>query len=195
MNKTDIAQKIVGDNSRLGRSKLDFYPTPKNVTELLLTKEQFSGNVWECACGKGDISNVLINAGYNVKSSDINNYGFGESGIDFLNTSGLFSDKFEVQDNIVTNPPFNFAVDFIKQAKLYSRYKIAMFLKTTFLEGVERYALFQDKVFPLKCMYQFVRRVSFGKNEGTHKNNGMIAFAWFVWEKGYNGKPTIDWIL
>jgi len=20
------------------------------------------------------------------------------------------------------------------------------------------------------------------------------AFAWFVWEKGYNGKPTIDWI-
>lgn len=192
---SDIARKIVGDNSRLGRSKSDFYPTPKYVTELLLTKEQFSGNIWECACGKGDISNVLINAGYKVKSTDINDYGFGETGIDFLNTEGLFADSFEIQDNVVTNPPFNLAVKFIKQAKMYSRYKVAMFLKTSFLEGVERYDLFQDKQFPLKCMYQFSRRVGFGKNEGTYKNDGMIAFAWFVWEREYKGKPIIEWII
>ena len=24
--------------------------------------------------------------------------------------------------------------------------------------------------------------------------SGAIAYAWFVWEKGYKGKPTIDWI-
>lgn len=70
-----------------------------------------------------------------------------------------------------------------------------MFLKTTFLEGVKRYNMFQDKEFALKTVYQFSKRVSFGKNEGTHKNGGMIAFAWFVWEKGYSGKPTIEWIL
>jgi hypothetical protein len=23
----------------------------------------------------------------------------------------------------------------------------------------------------------------------------MIAYAWYVWEKGYDGKPTIEWIL
>jgi hypothetical protein len=195
MNNSDMARKIVGDNSRLGRSKSDFYPTPKNATQLFLTKEQFNGNIWECACGKGDISNVLIEAGYSVKSSDINDYGYGEAGIDFLNAGGIFSDTFDIQDNIVTNPPFNLAVDFIKQSKLYSKHKIAMFLKTSFLEGVERYELFQDKVFPLKCMYQFSRRVNFGKNEGTHKNGGMIAFAWFVWERNYTGKPTIDWLF
>jgi hypothetical protein len=22
----------------------------------------------------------------------------------------------------------------------------------------------------------------------------MLAFGWYVWEKGYKGKPTIDWI-
>jgi len=26
------------------------------------------------------------------------------------------------------------------------------------------------------------------------KNSGMIAYAWYVWEKGYCGKPTIEWI-
>ena len=26
------------------------------------------------------------------------------------------------------------------------------------------------------------------------KNSGMIAYAWYVWDKDYKGKPTIEWI-
>jgi hypothetical protein len=22
----------------------------------------------------------------------------------------------------------------------------------------------------------------------------MLAFAWYIWERGFEGKPTIDWI-
>ena len=69
-----------------------------------------------------------------------------------------------------------------------------MFLKTAFLEGGKRYEMFQDREFPLRSMYQFSKRVNFGINAGTHTNGGMIPFAWFVWEKGHTGKPTIDWI-
>ena len=40
----------------------------------------------------------------------------------------------------------------------------------------------------------FSRRVSFVKEGQTKSAGGLIAFAWFVFDVNYNGKPTIDWI-
>lgn len=195
MSATDTARKIAGDNSRLGRSKADFYPTPPSATLALLQNEKFEGDIWEPACGKGDISKVLIAQGYNVVSSDINDYDYGISNVDFLNNHSVFGAPLEIKDNIITNPPFELALEFVIQAKQFSRLKIAMFLKTAFLEGSKRYEMFQDKRYPLKCIYQFSKRVNFGIHAGTHKNGGMILFAWFVWDKNYHGKPYINWIL
>lgn len=189
------ARKIAGDNSSKGRMTADFYPTPPHATEALLKFEKFEGSIWEPACGKGDISEVLIAAGYNVKSSDINDYGYGISDIDFLNDNSCFYAPFSASDNIITNPPFEIALEFVLQSKKYSQHKIAMFLKTAFLEGGKRYEMFQDKKFPLKCIYQFSKRVNFGIHAGTHKNGGMIPFAWFVWDRLYEGRPYINWIL
>lgn len=186
------ATRLVGD----GRERIrgDFYPTPKWAVEALLDREHFDGDCWEPACGKGDISKVLTNRGYNVYSTDILDYGYGIPDLDFLIENSLFADKHRMVDNIITNPPFNLAVDFINQSKRFANYKIAMFLKTTFLEGVERKTMWKDKQFPFKKMYQFSRRVSFGKEDKTHKAGGMMAFAWFVWERKYLGDPIIDWI-
>jgi len=194
-NSVDTARKIAGDNSRLGRSKADFYPTPPNATKALLLYEKFEGSIWECACGKGDISKILIAHRYDVISSDINDYGYGSPNVDFLNSNSIFGEQLQQDDNIITNPPFEFALEFVLQAKQYSRFKIAMFLKTAFLEGAKRYEMFQDKQFPLKCIHQFSKRVNFGIHAGTHKNGGMIPFAWFVWDRNYEGKPYINWIL
>ena len=188
-NETELitATRMVGDGKK--RKENDFYPTPEYATIELLKRELFTGNIFEPACGDGAISKVLMAEGYKVRSSDLIDRGFGETGCDFL------LNNFQVcPDNIVTNPPFNLALEFINESKACTKGKIAMFLKTTFLEGVKRYDMFQDKQFPLKCMYQFSKRVSFGKDNGTHKNGGMMAFAWFVWDKDYRGKPYIDWI-
>lgn len=55
------ALSIVGSSRRNGdRQKDDFYPTPKYAVEELLKRETFEGNIWECACGEGDISKVFI---------------------------------------------------------------------------------------------------------------------------------------
>lgn len=193
-DNVSIARKIVGDNSRLGRNKSDFYPTPPSATNALLDREIFVGNIWEPACGMGDISKELIKRSYLVNSSDLNDYGYGIPGKNFLNTNGLFADKFDMVDNIITNPPFNLALEFVEQSKKYANRKIAMFLKTAFLEGGKRYDMFQDEHFPLKKVYQFSKRVNFGIHAGTHKNGGMIPFAWFVWDRDYKGKPYIEWI-
>jgi hypothetical protein len=181
------ALSIVGSSRNNGkREKDDFYPTPKYVVEELLKRETFVGNIWECACGEGDISDVFLDQGFEVRSSDLidRNYGIIED----------FFDSNYVADNIVTNPPFKYALEFVLKAKKQSNNKIAMFLKTVFLESEKRKLMFEDKEFPLKTIYQFSKRVSLYKNGEKLKNSGMIAYAWYVWEKGYVGSPTIKWI-
>jgi hypothetical protein len=112
--------------------------------------------------------------------------GFGIITIDFK--SDLLA------DNIITNPPYKFALEFVLKAKKQSRKKIAMFLKTVWLESDSRYEMFQDKDFPLKTVYQFSKRVTLYKGGVKMKNSGMIAYAWYVWDKDYVGKPNIEWI-
>jgi len=124
---------------------IDFYTTPEWATESLMEREKFNGLVWECASGNGRMVNVIKK--YNkVIGTDI------KSGWDF------FKCKKNVP-NIITNPPFKYAQQFIEHAKLNATEKIAMILKLSFLESVKRYEFFQDKSFPLKVVYVFCKRV------------------------------------
>jgi len=185
---------IVGAKRNDGeRETNDFYPTPPSATMALLEREKFDGNIWECACGKGAISEVLIENGYDVISTDLIERGYGIGNIDFMQND-LFQ-KLEMQDNIITNPPFKYALEFVMQAKKIARNKIAFLLKTVFLESVVRYDMFQDTEFPLKTVYQFSRRLILHKY-GTPKpkGGGLVCYAWFVWDKNYKGKPMIEWI-
>ena len=79
------ALSIVGSSRSNGeREKDDFYPTPQYAVEELLKREVFKGNIWECACGEGDISEVLKQKGYSVYSSDLIDRGYGDTNVDFL---------------------------------------------------------------------------------------------------------------
>ena len=68
--KKASALAYVGYNSKNNRVKNDFYPTQFEATQSLLDRQKFNGEIWECACGDGSMSKVLINNGYNVYSSD-----------------------------------------------------------------------------------------------------------------------------
>ena len=177
------AHSIIGANGK--RSLMDFYPTPPSVTEALFKRETFIGEVWECASGDGSMAKIIekYNSCY---SSDIRSENiYGDPCIDFLLTN-------RQADNVVTNPPFNLAVDFLHRAMVITKYKIAFFLKLSFLEGQERYHIFQNT--PLKTVYVFSARQNLYAM-GDKKTGGcLIAFAWFVWDKSYNGKPQIEWI-
>ena len=173
---------IVGHNFKGDRVDNDFYPTPEISTIKLLEKESFIGSIWECACGDGAISDPLIKAGYDVYSSDLIDRGYGEVK-DFLTTN-------EKVDNIITNPPFNLATEFTLHGLNSINKKMALLCKLSFLEGKKRASVLfnQDK---LKKVLIFSRRLGFEKNG---KKGGLIAFAWFIYDVNYNGKPIIDWI-
>lgn len=179
------AKRIVGDIKE-GRPEYDFYPTSPESTLALLQVEKFNGKIWECACGKGDMSEVLIDNGYDVISTDLIDYGYGIGKIDFLRASKLLA------PNIITNPPFKLATEFAKHAMDLGVDKLCLLLKLAFLEGRARKKFFA--VYPPKWVHVFSKRVLLTRNGEPPHGSGMIAFAWFVWEKGYKDFPRINWI-
>ena len=181
--KTTSALANVGHNANGDRHKNDFYATPSLATQELLKKECFGGTLWECACGDGAISKVLIDNGYDVYSSDLIDRGYGEQ-LDFLQ-----SDK--KVDNIITNPPFNLSTEFTLHALKLARKKIIMLNKLSFLEGIKR----NKEIFSknkLQNVYVFSKRLNFRKYSG--EMNGLMAFAWFVFNQDYEGNAQLQWI-
>lgn len=166
----------------------DYYATEPRAVELLLENETFTDPVWEPACGEGHISKVLEDYMYLVRSSDLVQRGFGEAGVDFLNSC---TEKWE--GDIITNPPYKFAKEFVEEALrlVTDGHKVAMFLKLTFLEGQARRDLFRKH--PPRTVYVSSARLQCGKN-GDFSGTSMVAYAWFVWEKGYTGITHLKWI-
>ena len=190
-NKKSIYTTIGASNhTKEEREKNDYYATDPKAVELLLEKEKFSHYVWECACGEGHLSKVLIKKGYDVKSSDIVDRGFQNTEI--INFLEILESETNTRD-IITNPPYKFAQEFVEQALKISRggVKIAMFLKLTFLEGKSRKQMFLQN--PPTRVYVFSSRIQCGKN-GVFTGSSAVAYAWFIWEKGIRNKPIIEWI-
>jgi len=65
-------------------------------------------------------------------------------------------------------------------------------LKLVFLESIGRKSLFDKNM--LQTVYVFRRRLKIYKDGVMGKNSGLIAYAWYVWDKKYNGSPKIEWI-
>lgn len=192
--------KTIGasNHTKDAREPDDYYATDPKAIDKLLMVERPSDYIWECACGEGHLSKRLKECGhFYVMSSDIVrrndectfvadflklNYAPGFTGID--------------EFDIITNPPYKNAKEFVLKALELLPYgcRCFMFLKLTFLEGKARY----DDIFkatPPKAVYVMTERVQCAKNGDFEKyKNGALAYAWFVWQKGWTGKTILGWV-
>lgn len=170
------------------REKDDFYPTPAAGTRALLAVEKFDGPIWEPACGEGDMSRVLEDAGYEVISTDLVNRGYGEPRHDFLMEWNPRA------PNVVTNPPFKMCEEFVRKALSLTTGKVAILARLAWLEGKQRRDLFENT--PLARVWIFAGRLHMSRGSLTEATGagGMIAFAWFVWDHSYVGRPQLGWI-
>lgn len=173
----------------------DFYATDPIAIDKLVGNIGFIPSVvWECACGTGCLSERLKQHCQGVVSTDVVDRGYGQVQ-DFLLAKELPSGC----SCIITNPPYKYALEFILHALdlLPDGGKCMMFLKTTFLEGEKRHRrLFSN--YPPQRILQFSKRVLCAKNAEFQKmrdgGGSAVAYAWFIWEKGYKGPTTITWI-
>lgn len=188
------AALMLGVNPNAEREKNDFYATNPKALEIalpFLKQLGLSKTVWECACGKGHLSDVLKNHGYKVISTDLVDRGYGQC-LNFLTVNG--SNMFDC--DILTNPPFKYAENFVEKGMdiIKDGRKVCLFLKIQFLESKKRYELF--KKYPLKTVLVYSERQQCAKDADFEKYTATTqCYCWFVFEKGYKGKPTIDWII
>lgn len=175
------------------REENDFYATDPIAIDKLLTVEKPYSIIWECACGMGHLSKRLVENGYLVLSTDLFNRGYEgqQKQIDFLK-----SEKPSFECDILTNPPYKYATEFVLKALnlIEKGRKVYMFLKLTFLEGKTRYKEIFSKT-PPKNVYVFCERILCARGwELSKKFHSAVCYAWFVWEKGYEGKTEVSWI-
>lgn len=178
------------------RNKNDYYQTPYSMTRQLLEVENFEGKILEPCCGAGAIVKVLRDYDKSVDYCDLNNE-FSLTGV-FKNFKDFINDDFDRYDNIITNPPYSLAKEFILKAKQITNNKIAMLLPLNYLHGVTRYnEIYLDRKFPLKAVYIFCRYGMLEetiRDDGTYRT-GMMVYAWYVWDKSYKlGEPIIRWL-
>lgn len=189
---TNSVFRMIGASNHVPdeREKDDFYATDPIAMEVLLEEETFSPLIWECACGAGHLAKVLVQHGYKVITSDLVDRGCGGKEENFLNTSIRY-----FEGDIITNPPYKYAKEFVEKALeiIVTGNKVAMFLKLQFLEGKARKEFF--KKYPPKTIFVSSSRIVCAKNGEFDKYpSSAIAYAWFVWEKGFQGDPIVKWI-
>lgn len=196
-SKSTFVMLGASNHSEKARETNDYYATDPHALEIFLDKLKEDGielhkNIWECACGEGHLSEVLIKKGYNVYATDKVNRGYGNEQIDFLDTKCI-SDDLEV--DILTNPPYRDSEKFVKKAldiQAYGYYTI-MFLKIQFLEGQARQKLFKE--YPPKYVYvNSARQLCAMNGEFDKYKATAICYCWYIWQKGFKGEPRIRWI-
>ena len=188
----NVFRTLAASNHSNGTREInDYYATDPKAVRMLLDVEKFNPYIWECACGQGHISKELERAGYKVWSTDLINRGYGA-------VKDFFKFNTQTRDHldIITNPPYKNAQEFVMHALdiVQNGCKVAMFLKIQFLEGKARHELF--KKYPPKKVWVFSSRVNCAKNGNFEEyQSSAVCYAWFIWEKGYKGLPTIDWLI
>lgn len=221
-NKNSAHAAIAAHNGKgkSDRQEDDFYATDPKALEMLVNAPDLLHRVqitprylrycrdedyyiWECAAGNGNLSNWLKEHGYNVIASDLKYRGCTDGsiidGLDFLTTVPYNKFKGAAAHPLVilTNPPYSLATEFIEHALeilpeggLY----IAL-MNITYLAGQKRYERVYSKG-TLREVYIFSKRVECWKNGVQPKDKcGSIAnYAWYVFQKGFNGQPTIYWL-
>lgn len=176
-----------GGNHVDDREENDFYATEPAAADLLFNSEILNSLIWEPACGNGHLAKRFEELGFSVIKTDIVEREYPCRKVDFLKTErNYFCD-------IVTNPPYKLAVEFIKKGceLLRPKSKLCLFLKLTFLESVARDDLF--KRYPVSRIHVCRKRIKCAKNGDFSKvSSSPTCYAWFVWEKGYTGPTIID---
>lgn len=211
-----MAQRVEAHDS------LDYFPTPPWATRALcerLADEFDRGNVscWEPACGELHMVRPLAEYFSSVRASDVQAYtpmadlGRNEQRVqgpqlcDFL----LTGRSEEPVDWIITNPPFNLAVEFIETAVKVAQRGVAMLVRTAFLESEARVTglfarmppsevlVFAERVVMLKA--RLVRAGSvdpFAAKAGT-KASTATSYAWLIWrwhDFGGDADTRLRWI-
>lgn len=192
------------------RSKYDYYVTPKDEVRKFFYKfmENNAGNIpqnpiYLDPCAGGDIDHGMPypeiideysrdkRKGYYIITSDIRKDSRANiRGVDYLKTD-ITDIMPYYPDIIIANPPFNYAMEFIKKAMedVWKGGYVIMLQRLNFLASKSRNEWFKNNM-PYE-IYVHSKRMSFTDDGKTDS----IEYAHFVWRKGFNGGASRVYLL
>ncbi|MER9814272.1 SAM-dependent methyltransferase [Mesorhizobium sp. M0129] len=213
LKRTANLRAAVGTDSATAAERgNNLYETPPAAMRTLLSFTRFSRKVWEPACGKGAISRMLEDAGYQVELSDLVDYSTADRHGEVQRVENFLATAPRCEDperpDIVTNPPYGTDLNaFVAHAlRAHRPRRMALLLNLNFLCGFDD----PDRCFvldecPPSWTYVFSRRLPMMHRDGWDgpEASSRMNTAWFIWElreldgvEGYDGPHQIlrvDW--
>ena len=166
---------------------LDDFPTPpwavRALCEQVIVTDSHDDTVWGPACNRGFMVRGLTGYFRQIRASDIHDY--GSNALDDFLLPGIRP----VSDWIITNPPFRLAAQFAETAIDRAAKGVALLVRTSFLEGIDRYR----SLFTVHRPYliaQFSERVPMVKGRCDPRASTATSYCWIVWTRGKSSEPT-----
>lgn len=182
------------------REKNDHYVEPLWCSRRLFQVEKFEGNVVDPACGFGHIVQSAIAEGLDARGYDaVKRSEFCLAERDFMDWRWPDGKS---AHNIVSNPPFGICDSkgahkgFVELSLERAERKVAMLLPANWIQGKARSTWFETT--PLRKVLFIAPRPSMPPGHviaaGGKPGNGTTDYAWFIWLRGYDGKPEAGWL-
>jgi len=170
----------------------DWYVEPRWCDDALFAVVGFEGAIVDPCCGLGRILDAARDAGYDTIGMDIHDRGAGDR------HPFERRDFFTVDDcapNIVCNPPYKYADRFVARCVDRAKRKTAVLLRAQWANGGAR-SRWLEKL-PLRQVLMLAPRPSMPPGAviiaGERIGGGREDYAWFVFERGYAGRPEFGW--
>lgn len=203
MNKQgNTSSAVMQQRNKPRNDGLDDFPTPPWATRALIEHvlappvtglDYFKDlSVWEPACNRGYMALALsqyFGRGYNT---DVKDYEWsGQQRIEDFLMPFKGNRSF---DWIITNPPFRLAAQFARRClDLKPREGFALLVRTSFLEGIERYNTLFSQC-PPSTIAQFAERVPMVEGRCDPDASTATSYCWLVWDSGARFTPEFIWI-
>ncbi len=172
----------------------DWYVEEEWVDHRLFEYEPFEGSICDPACGLGRIVEAARCARFTHAwgQDKVDRSAYCERTADFL--SDDFRDR--TPENVVSNPPFKLSREFVVRARQIAARKVVMLLPLGWISGDKR-SRWLEETRPRRVLI-LTPRPSTPPGPalltGLLPRRGKTDFAWYIWERGYNGEPEFAWL-
>lgn len=184
------------NHSKEDRASEDFYASDPRSAEWLLKLEPQITDVLEPFVGLGHLAEPFRKAGKLKAIADLIDRGYYPEGISTSYGNDFLQINNKWYGDIVSNPPYTGSISYVEHCLdllTEGRY-LALLLKLTFLEGKGRREFFRKNP-PLRVWVSSSRLlcVKNGDFEKAKKTSSAVAYAWYIWLKGYKGFTELKW--